>query len=82
MEQRVEKAVRNNEKVRDLYNHFYECLMDTSDYVFIVTKVDCFTFATTRAAICKEIIFQFLKHKDVEDQPTREIAKLRPKSNK
>ena len=82
MEQRVEKAVRNNEKVRDLYNHFYECLMDTSDYVFIVTKVDCFTFATTRAAICKEIIFQFLKHEDVEDQPTREIAKLRPKSNK
>ena len=82
MEQRVEKAVRNNEKVRDLYNHFYECLMDTSDYVFIVTKVDCFTFATTRAAICKEIIFQFLKHKDVEDQPTREIAKLRPQSNK
>ena len=82
MEQRVEKAVRNNEKVRDLYNHFYECLMDTSDYVFIVTKVDCFTFATTRAAICKEIIFQFLKHKDVEDQPAREIAKLRPKSNK
>ena len=82
MEQRVEKAVRNNEKVRDLYNHFYECLMDTSDYVFIVTKVDCFTFATTRAAICKEIIFQFLKREDVEDQPTPEIAKLRPKSNK
>ena len=78
MEQRVEKAIRHNKIVRDLYNHFYECLMDTSDYVFIVTKVDCFTFTTTRAAICKEIIFQFLKPGDVGDLPTGKVAKLRP----
>ena len=35
--------------------------MDTNEYPFIVTKFDCFTYTTTRALMCKDIIFENIK---------------------
>ena len=56
MENRVKPAL--NEYAHDLYKNFYECLTDTSELPFIITKLDCFTILTTLALDCQDLIFE------------------------
>ena len=56
MENRVKPAL--NEYAYDLYKNFYECLTDTSELPFIITKLDCFTILTTLALDCQDLIFE------------------------